>query len=661
MKSCFKLAISAVALISAAVAYSCKPAEKNDPEPQLAPSVKLEQRSVTMESVTFNMNVKNASEAAYILLNSGDEFPSAEAVFSNGVAAKADSSDYTIDKLTADTEYRIAAAAKSEKGEFSSVAELKFKTQAENPDESKVTFEVFVTDVNHASAKVSVIPSDEEVTYAALILPSEQTKNLSDEELFNKIIDQYKADAEQNGVTFEEVLKMVLQKGTLDGVFNNLKELTEYEVVVFALDLTGTLGSDLNRQLVTTTELKMSDITFDIKVPEEEITATTVHVTITPSNLEERFVWLCQATSTYPGNTAREIAEDYVKKFGNMLNVGMGLYSGVQDYANYEVMSGTEYFIVVFAYNSGITSEPQMITFKTKDGADVETFDCTFNIKGIEAHKVKLDVTPNDNSIFYVCGASEEKNFNIDEIKANIEAEIKQYYEFQHNFNPNYSMAMAVEGTCSRGALTDRIIEPLNEQTSYKLFAFGVTLEGKASEKYVVSEPFTTPEFIISDAKVVTMYYKEFDGDAAYEKGLFDGQDTRGKAIVAVEFDSNDKVAEAYHGILYGDYGNEQSFTDEALWSMVNWVRIDNVVDNPYEYYLTDWDVQVTAFAAAKDANGIWGPVSRAVFTPAKSNVSPIDELVEMLQAKPVPYCKLSASAASEPAKQYFAKYILAK
>lgn len=620
----------AAAILLTATVISCNK-EKNAPE--AVPTVTLEQRSTTLNSFTFNLKAENATEAAYIVLDSEAEGMSAEKIFSEGVKVEIKDAgtfqdDYEIKDLKDDTGYKIAAAAKSKNGKYSEVAELPFRTSV---DENKITFDIEVKGSNHASIKILITPSNETASYAALVYKSELTKELSDEDLYTYIIDDYKKIAEQQGVDLEAILLQILHMGTVDGAFNGLEAETEYEIIAVAMDETGTRNSDLYREIASTTEFQMSDITFDIKVPEEEITATTIHVTITPSNLDEKFVWLCQGTDTYPGCSARDIAEDYVKKFGNMLNVGMGLYSGVQDYANYEVMSGKEYFIVVFAYSNGITSEPQMVTFTTKDGSDPETFDCTFNLKEVEAHKAKIDVTPNDNSIFYVCGASETEGFDIAQIKSDIEAQILDYYNFQHNFNPTYSMAMAVQENSARGILTDRIVEPLKDKTSYTLFAFGMTLDGKATEKYVTSEPFTTPEFIISDAAVTNKYFKHFDGDAAYEEGLFDGADSRGKSIIAVGLDGNDKVSEAYHGILYGDFSDTQAHTDESLWSAVNWQSVKDIASDPYVFYLSEWDTQITVFSAAKDAEGNWGPVSRIVLTPSKDEISPIGELIEIL------------------------------
>lgn len=490
MKRILKLSLIFAAMVSVISVTSCK---KDNQEKEKTAKVSLTAGDTTETTFTFTLATENADRAAYMLVE-GTELPAAEKIMKEGTDAKAGT--YTVKDLKQNTVYSIAAAASSKSGKLSAVASLKFQTKSEsNPDpEYKLTLEMTLGAPNHASIPVKIVPSDAEATYFPMVFPAEEVKDLSDDELVEKIMDNFRAQAEQLGVELSEVIKNSLQKGEIDGAFNNLKAETEYQAIAFGLQETGERTSLVYRKDAKTTEMQMSDITFDIQIPEDKIESASISIKITPSNLDEKFVWLCEPVSKNPGKSAREIAEAYVKTFGNMLNMGMGLVSGVQDYPDYKVIPDTEYYVVVFAYNSGITSEPVMANFTSKQGVDFETFDCTFNIREVAATTVTYDVLPTDNTIFYMSGAMPADNFDIEKMKSDIENYILEYLAFQQQMNPAYTLLEAINNVCYMGKSEYQTVQELQKNTKYKLFAFAINKEGKASEKYVVSDEFTTLE-----------------------------------------------------------------------------------------------------------------------------------------------------------------------
>lgn len=626
MKKLFKSLMTVACCTAVLGLASC-----NKDEKPLKPAVTLTAGTATETTLTFTLEAQNATEAAYLVLDAEAAAPAPETVFTDGTAADASKAgEYTVSGLKMGTAYQIAAAAKNANGIFSEVTILTASTLADPYD---FQLEVSLGEITHATIGVTIKASDELACYLARCMPAAELEGLSDDEVHAKFLDAFKKEAENYGVSLTEYLTQVLNVGSIEnGGFRGLSPETEYTVVVFGMsEEDGSRTSQMHRLNAKTTAIEMSDITFDIQVPEDKITATTVSITITPSNLEEKFVWLCQPVSTNPDKSAREIAEAYVKQYGGWLNMGMGLYSGVQNYPEYEVASDTEYYIVVWAYNQGITSEPVMVTFKTLAGADIETLDCEFEVTKLTAHKAIINVTPNDNTIPYIAAAAETEGFDADAVKADIEAQIQEFYEIQHQFNPSYTIEMAVDYLTHRGPAVGLTIQGLKEQTAYTVFAVAINKEGKASKNIVTEDLFTTPEFKISDATVTSAYHKTFSGDDAQEAGLFPEVDKTGRAIVTFTYEASEDAVAKYQLLLNGDLTDPEVNTDEALWDYSGWKEIEDFEKDPHGYFLVDWGVEYTVLTMAKDAEGIFGPVHRVKFTPTKDNISPISELEDML------------------------------
>ena len=79
------------------------------------PTIALEQVYVTATSVTFKVTTTNATEACYMILGDEEAAPSLDTILANGtaVALKGGEAEVTATGLTAETDYKVVAAAKN--------------------------------------------------------------------------------------------------------------------------------------------------------------------------------------------------------------------------------------------------------------------------------------------------------------------------------------------------------------------------------------------------------------------------------------------------------------------------------------------------------------------------------------------------------------------
>lgn len=79
------------------------------------PTIALEKGYVTATSVTFTVTTTNATEACYMILGDEEVAPSLDTILESGtaVALKGGAAEVTVTGLTAETDYKVVAAAKN--------------------------------------------------------------------------------------------------------------------------------------------------------------------------------------------------------------------------------------------------------------------------------------------------------------------------------------------------------------------------------------------------------------------------------------------------------------------------------------------------------------------------------------------------------------------
>ena len=619
-------------------AVSCTQEEK----PEIVPTVSLEIVEADMTSITFNVTSTDAAELAYVRLNDLNQVPSANAILAAGVKLSVPSQEVVLSDLTPGQVYYVAAAAVSEEGKYSEVQTLELSTTGEN-----CTFELTISGATQESLLYSVKPSNAATKFYAAALLAADYGDASDEDIQAAVVESINALATAEGVSLQDYLADALMMGEqTNNTISGLAIDTEYVVVVYGMseeDATPTTGM---AKAEGKTLAEVPELTFTLTAT--EITTSTAHVTVTPSDMEATYVWLCQAASSYPGLTADdadEIAETYVENQGMWLEQGIGLYTGSYDIPDFDVMSDTDYYLFAFGYTPGIgiTSSCELITFHTDRGYPAEDFMAEIIIDSYTARRVVSHIVPDANfeGIYYGCTIIPTAKYSEQAAEDSITTAITAYYDLQIEYNPGYTMEDAVSSVCTHGSSW---FEPsgLTPDTEYTIAVVAVTNQGEPA-KVITATCSTTPE-IVADVEFNNEFVAIYDGYEALEAGLFTDQASAVEemGIAVFKFERVGDPAECYYYLANGDYSDpeEEWKTDDDLLS---WITTNPyfysmeegeeyafvIVDYYDAYTMLGWDM--TMLSVAKDDAGTWSSICRTLFRPEYAKRGDIQELVDLI------------------------------
>lgn len=386
----------------------------------------------------------------------------------------------------------------------------------------------------------------------------------------------------------------------------------------------------------------VEELTFELSVT--DLNAVSAHVKVTPSNQESPFIWLCQPTSAYEGMTGQEIANKYVEINKTYLDQNMGLYFGNQDYEGYGLLPETEYFLIAFGYNQGITSAIFEQRFETPAGTAPAEFSCEINFPDIQGERIKFNVKPNDNTIYYFCAAFVKEDYSESEALKLAQATIDETYKSQIEYNPNYPIEQVVENVCYHGESNGELA-PLTGGTEYTFFAVPVTSKGKTVGK-VITKDFKTLDIKYSEANVGVEYLGSFDFLELKENGHFTNHDyDETKIVMVFRLNANEQTNHVKYKLWYG----ATEATDSELIGYIGdyWDGQrdkQGLQDNYLVYIVNQYHNSVTFVALPSDSEGINGMLSRTfVDAIAEGDTGTVAEFEEIQKLIP------SAAPAKSP------------
>ncbi len=575
------------------------------------------------------------------------------------VAVKGAQDRVELTGLAVDTEYALVVFGvdPAKDWEFTTFPVVKeFKTEAVEIVE--YTFDVTTT-VENNTVSFKVVPSDNNIAWHLLTVTKAMydayTDPAGDYQWTKDVFYQAYTENEiqtyaGKGYTEEQILSAMFLKGEQTLQAEGLNANTEYVYLIAAFEIEGNnllIASEPSEGTYTTGDVAKSELTFDISVTDVEQMRAAIK--ITPSDLEAAFVWMCQA---YDGvSTPAEIVDAIVAANKSWLDMGFMSYYGVQDYTGgpgspYKFKldaPDTDYYVIAFGYAGGVTSEPEMVTFRTLPGADPA--ECTFDLVLNETttYGFSFNVTPSDATTYYygdVCVASE---YDEAAIVAEVETGIQQTYEMNKMFSPDLTMsAMIAQNYWNGPNVMDA--ENLNPDTEYTVYILaldaktGKVVKAHAYPSFAKTKPVGT---IVPEIELVGYY----SGDE--EAGSIFGQPavTAGKAIAVVKYNVDSAATALYSGVLEGNGMDAVEYDDFYINEMLKFHWDVVSLQQPYSFFVTTWQMEQTVFAYAEDANGGKGALGRFLLCPTaeeKGNIEDLKALVAELNGQ--------SKAASAPA-----------
>ena len=513
-----------------------------------------------------------------------------------------------------------------------------------------VTFEVTTT-VDGNTAQYQITPSNDndiwyfytlpKSTYDAYTDPAGQYQ-MSEQRFLLYCLEREIEAYRGAGYSDNQIMNAIFHKGALTLQAKGLNAQTEYINMIAGFIVTEegniSIATDVTTSTYTTGDAKASELTFEISVTDIEMIRAAIK--ITPSDLKETYHWMC---GVWDGEqTAEDIMNSIVAQYGGWMNNGAMLYTGVQDYTGgpgspykYKLDSpDTDYYVVVFGYAGGVTTEPEMVTFRTLPAPDPATTTFTMSASDITPYSFKLSVVPSHATTYYSFNVCAPEEYNEEAIIAAENEAFDYMFEMSQQFNPGTTVAQVLSSYYYRD-VANADATGLVPESDFMGYVIVYNPEDGHVLKIHKFENLATTKSLGSITPGVELvgYYS---GDE--ENGAVFGQPaaTKGKAITVVKYTNFDGARSLFATMLGDDMTNTSNFTDSYIWGVAAQYWKSVKTSEPYSFYVADWDYAQTALAYAVDQNGLPAGIGRLYTMPTvenKGDIADLKALVDELNA----------------------------
>lgn len=337
------------------------------------PTVTLEQKAVTYNSVTFTLTPSNAQKVAYVLVNEGEEVPSAKQIIESGKQAIADRAmDYIEKDLETQKSYKIAAAALSGNS-YSEVASIDFTTV----ERTGFYLNVEISNVTDRSVDIKVTPTEDK-TYVCVYYPRNMfPADMTTAEIANEYLKAQKGYLDQG---------MGLSHGVTNMTNLRCAYGTEYMVLYFGYSGGGvgmTCPAEIKLFNTKDAEIAPEALTIDIK--SETIEARSAKFELeTNCEVIHYFAGIVEKSkyskdaikNEVEGQIQQAYASQQATGLASVIELleganfyGLPVYKGTQTLELIGLKDKTEYVLVTFSLNleGKVASEVNEHTFTTPE------------------------------------------------------------------------------------------------------------------------------------------------------------------------------------------------------------------------------------------------------------------------------------------------------
>ena len=429
------------------------------------------------------------------------------------------------------------------------------------PPPAKDLFEIEVFDIHSSHCKVKVTPADPQWQYFCGVATEDYLKTFGDLDDMQTVATNFIETMilENSDVAIADLMK----KGVYEREVTGLQPEQRFVVFACHTDDTGSVTSDVEVVIETTPALEQVQMEFEIEL--DQITATSAMLFITPTT-DDEYVWLEFPEDVYRDMTMEELQEFLLKNYKPFFPLHTNTGEMVHSFDD-KLDPDTEYMIIVFGYDGGLTTPlftEKFRTLKPNDPTDV-TFEITYS--NLTARSASVTFKPSDASVAYlaiVAGEDElERNGGptAEGVKKLIDKEIKKAIlvgdcEDRAEFAKYYAQRGTATGSFS--------LKP-----GMRHYACAVCLdsEGEYASEVAICW-FDAPQEGTTDASVSASVLKYFDGDALYAADP-SYSDFAGWAVVRLKFVLGGSATDAIFTIYPVDVLEQEGATDEDIRAML--------------------------------------------------------------------------------------------
>ena len=505
---------------------------------------------------------------------------------------------------------------------FVGVACEETKPDVEQPQD-KGGFKIEIFDLHSSHCKVKVTPEDltsqyfcgvATETYLSTFGPLDDMTVTATNFIETVIL-------ENSDVAISDLMK----KGVYEREVTGLQPEQKFIVFACHTDETGAIGSEIVTVSEVTPPVEASQNSFEIEI--DQITATSAMLFITPTT-DDEYVWLEFPEFVYKDMTMEELEAFLLKNYKPFFPLHSNTGEMVHSFDD-ALEPDTEYMIIVFGYDGGLTTPLTTKKFHTLAPGDPTDVTFTFEYGAMTARSTYVTFTPSDVSVTYLALVADEEEFsrygevNAEVVKKLVDQQIKK--------------AM-LTGDCEDRADFARIYGRRGEQTGsfalkpgLKHYACAVCLdaEGNFASEVAIDE-FTAPSEEETDASVTASVLKYFDGSELAELDSYLYGDYFGWAAVRIKFTIGGSAVNALYTIYPTDMLEQENATDDEIRAMLlddSLYDVYNFTAEPLTEVLLEWGYDYTLFAIPFDVGKNAGELFR-LDIPAldKNGASPVSE-----------------------------------
>ncbi|MBQ8493950.1 MAG: hypothetical protein IJ464_06700 [Alistipes sp.] len=328
------------------------------------------------------------------------------------------------------------------------------------PPSNSLTFDVKVGEVGNSSIAYTVTPSDLEATYIIALYDVETANEFTrDTYLIAALLQELETEANSTGYTLAEYMPDFVDKGLVEGSFEQLAPGSDYYIIVFGVNPEDNYRAttELTKVKVSTPELELIDIEFDVKT---SVVNNTAEFTVTPSDPERIWYFYTLPKASFEAYTDPEgnyrMSQMQFLLYCLQMQIeglrGAGysdnqilnnlFHKGTLTLKGSDLIANTDYATLVAAFDVteegsiSIISDVSTSTYKTEN---VEQKDFTFEIKvsEVESNRAAIKVTPtNQKETFcWLCAAYDGVS-TAEEVMADV---VKEYGSWMNSGMMLYS------------------------------------------------------------------------------------------------------------------------------------------------------------------------------------------------------------------------------
>ena len=548
--------------------------------------------------------------------------------------------DVTFSGLTLDTEYYVLVFGLDENNEACThLTKHLFKTLA--VEKSECSFDI-ATDVVDNSVTISVSPSDQELYWYLCTMPKstyeyyvtdangyQMSESYFYEYFFQQDINSYRGA----GYSDAQIIEALIHQGNQQLQASGLNENTEYYILVAGLvmDSEGiVICTDINKASYTTQNAAKSTMTFEIEV--WDIGQMEASFRITPSNNNDLY---CALVQPWDGvSTADEVMHQIVDQWGGWMSI-MADDKGVVEHSGSKAMklpaADTDYYIIAFGYDGGITTDAYMKTFRTLPGGSVEEVTFTITASNISPYGFNMNIASSDPTIYYIPGACVPAEYDEEQYMQWEQEAFDYYYAGSKDFNPSITIAEVLDQYYYNGN-SNVMVSGLLPDTEIMAYIYALdNRTGRIVKTFTFDNVARTDTLgsATPDVEIVGYYSGDEEAGSIFGNAAL----SAGKAIIVVKYSELDNARTLFTSMLEGDCSNPMAYSDGELWTLASGYWSTCKTAQPYSFYTSEWNADMTALAYCVDTTGKVGAIGRCFACATADNKSNIEELRALVES----------------------------